>query len=334
MKNLLLQVMLTVSIMANVGHRLGGDIYPPENTLVAYKKLLSNNQCDDALKYVELDVCETQDGEIIVFHDMTLSRVVPKTPQNIEVLQGYDFDVVKIKDLPLRILKKLDLGDGAKIPTLKEVLDVSIAHKLKKQMLIEIKYFHSDAARYDLINLVSSYRDRLWVNFIAGDRFFFSSFPDDIKWFPEFKKHGFFVFRTFHPKIRENDLLQREVYDSTEWRSRTLLSESNFIFTKFRGRKQEFRIESRYVPRGSILRIGIEHGYDNSADKGVTFKLVDNQKNSLFEGFADYQTWQWFDLPVSSVKNLKLVIEDLDTDFSNAYPGNGGKVKVILISPR
>ncbi len=63
----------------NLGHRLGGDIYKPENTLYAYNKALKSLQNKKEFKNVEFDIRESKDGELIVFHDQTINRIVPKT---------------------------------------------------------------------------------------------------------------------------------------------------------------------------------------------------------------------------------------------------------------
>ena len=67
----------------NLGHRLGGDVFKPENTLHAYRQALEKLQDDGDFEYVELDVQETSDGAIAVFHDTTtIKRIVPKTPRS------------------------------------------------------------------------------------------------------------------------------------------------------------------------------------------------------------------------------------------------------------
>lgn len=326
--------LLLVTTFANEGHRLGGDIYPPGNTLYAYQKLLANNQCDTSFYYAECDIRETKDGEIVVFHDATLQRVVPAIDYNREILKGISFDSAKIIDLSFETIQKLELENGAHIPSLKEVLDASVEYKLHRQLLIEIKSIKTDKARNDLIDLVASYRDRLWVNFLAHPTNYYHSFPHDYVWIPKFKQYGFMVYRTGKAKVLDNDLIRGSFYSPNEWQRSFLLKEQHFSFNKYRGRKQVYQLSDRKVPSGSVLRIGIHHGYDDTGDKGVTFALVDSNNHTVLSAFSDYQVWQWFDIPFTSINGLTLIVEDQDTSFKGKHPGNGGKVKVEVLSPR
>lgn len=56
---------------ANSGHRLGGDLTKifPENTIELFDYVYKNNGFKKGLKYLEFDIQETLDGEIVVFHD-------------------------------------------------------------------------------------------------------------------------------------------------------------------------------------------------------------------------------------------------------------------------
>jgi len=91
-------------------HR-GASAYAPENTLEAFR-LAVEQQADG----VELDVQLTKDGKVVVIHDETIDRVSSG--------QGY------VKDYTLKELKKMSFNklhpeyQGAKIPTLKEVLEL------------------------------------------------------------------------------------------------------------------------------------------------------------------------------------------------------------------
>ena len=88
-----------------VAHRglWGGNIV--ENSLTAYKAAADNGYP------IEIDLFLTTDGEIVCFHDDTLTRMTGASG--------------KITDKSLAELKALSLnGTAEKIPTLKEVLDV------------------------------------------------------------------------------------------------------------------------------------------------------------------------------------------------------------------
>lgn len=106
-----------------VAHR-GASAYYPENTMAAFEGAITQGA-----DMVELDVQLTSDGEVVVFHDETISRCTDG--------RG------KVGDHTLAQLKKLDAGSwfhkkykGEKIPTLSEVLDFC---KSKIAVNIEIK---------------------------------------------------------------------------------------------------------------------------------------------------------------------------------------------------
>lgn len=103
----------------NIAHR-GASAYAPENTLASYDK--SHN--DIGASYIELDLQMTKDGHLIAMHDTTVDRTTNGTG--------------KVEAYTLKELKELDAGskfndahpqyadpsyEGAKIPTLDEILD-------------------------------------------------------------------------------------------------------------------------------------------------------------------------------------------------------------------
>ncbi len=88
-----------------IGHR-GANKSEPENTLRSFRKAIEL-QAD----YIELDVQVSKDGEIVVIHGYEISE-----------LTGYNGYVEK---MTLDELKQLDFGEGEKIPTLQEVIDLA-----------------------------------------------------------------------------------------------------------------------------------------------------------------------------------------------------------------
>jgi len=99
-----------------VAHR-GASAYEPENTLRAVRKALELGA--DA---IEVDVRRSKDGRIMVIHDDRLERTTNGT--------GY------VRDHDLTALRKLDAGQGERIPLLEEVL-TTVAGAVP--LLIEIK---------------------------------------------------------------------------------------------------------------------------------------------------------------------------------------------------
>jgi glycerophosphoryl diester phosphodiesterase len=114
-----------------IAHR-GASGLAPENTLAAVKKAL-----ETSADYIEIDVHQSKDGEVVVLHDPTVDRTTNGTG--------------RVADLTLAELKKLDAGlkfdssfTGERIPTLAQVLR---AVKGKKKLLIELK--KGEEAYYD-----------------------------------------------------------------------------------------------------------------------------------------------------------------------------------------
>ncbi|MDH4330611.1 MAG: glycerophosphodiester phosphodiesterase family protein [Candidatus Moranbacteria bacterium] len=99
-----------------VGHK-GAAGYAPENTLTSFQKAIDVG-CDRA----ELDVRLTKDNQVVVFHDKEVSALT----------DGEGF----VNEMTLDEIKKLNCGDGEKIPTLQEVVDLC---KDKIDLQIELK---------------------------------------------------------------------------------------------------------------------------------------------------------------------------------------------------
>jgi glycerophosphoryl diester phosphodiesterase len=113
---------------AIIAHR-GASKAAPENTLAAIKKAI-----EDKADWVEIDVQETADDKVVVFHDSDFMK-----------LAGVD---LKIWDATMDDLKDIDIGSwfapefkDQRVPTLAEVLDVC---KGKVGVNIELKYYGHD----------------------------------------------------------------------------------------------------------------------------------------------------------------------------------------------
>jgi glycerophosphoryl diester phosphodiesterase len=110
-----------------VGHRGGrGEGWPPENTLAAFERARAQGA-----RAIELDVRTCAGGEVVVFHDDTLARMTQATGRP---------DGRSIRDVPAAELARIDLGGGARIPSLREVLswaraaDVGVNVELKHEV--------------------------------------------------------------------------------------------------------------------------------------------------------------------------------------------------------
>ncbi|MFW9865999.1 MAG: glycerophosphodiester phosphodiesterase [Candidatus Thorarchaeota archaeon] len=99
-----------------IGHR-GAYNLAPENTLKAFRKAIELEA-----DYIEFDVHESQDGNLIVIH-------------GVDILKRMGNDK-KIDQMTLKELKKLDLGEGERIPELKAVFHLA---KGKIGLICELK---------------------------------------------------------------------------------------------------------------------------------------------------------------------------------------------------
>ncbi len=99
-----------------IGHR-GACGYEPENTLRSFKRAL-----DLQVDMVEFDVYTLAGGEIVIIHDDKVNRTT----------NGHGY----VLDKNFEEIRKLDAGQGEKIPTLEEALDLI---DKKCQVNIELK---------------------------------------------------------------------------------------------------------------------------------------------------------------------------------------------------
>ncbi|MBC3540547.1 glycerophosphodiester phosphodiesterase [Rufibacter sediminis] len=111
-----------------IAHR-GASGLAPENTLAAVRKAMETDA-----DFIEVDVHQSKDNEVVVIHDATLDRTTTGTG--------------RVSDFTLAELEKLDAGikldsafAGERIPTLAQVLK---AVKGKKKLLIELKKGEDD----------------------------------------------------------------------------------------------------------------------------------------------------------------------------------------------
>lgn len=120
--NTLLNIELFYNTTATA-HR-GGNVSAPENTLAAFKEAILAQ-----VEYIETDVQETKDGELILIHDSNFKRTTGVDKNVWEV----DYEEVKNYDAG----NYMNLGyTGAKIPTLDEAIKYV---RGRCKLLIEIK---------------------------------------------------------------------------------------------------------------------------------------------------------------------------------------------------
>jgi glycerophosphoryl diester phosphodiesterase len=103
--------------MLKIGHR-GASKFYPENTLMSFEKAF-----ELGANTVEFDVRQTKDGKLIIMHDKSVDRTTNESRL--------------VSEMTFREIRKLDAGNGEKVPTLKEAL--SVVKKFKGRCLVEIK---------------------------------------------------------------------------------------------------------------------------------------------------------------------------------------------------
>ena len=123
-------------------HR-GASSTHPENTMAAFRAAIAAGA-----GWIELDIHECADGELVVMHDGSVDRTTDGTG--------------KIADLSLAELRALDAGAwfsaefaGEGVPTLAEVL--ALVHTHGVRLNVEVKHFARPAAAQRLAGLLREY---------------------------------------------------------------------------------------------------------------------------------------------------------------------------------
>jgi len=126
-----------------IGHR-GAKSVAPENTLKSFKKAI-----ELGADFIEFDMHLSKDGEIVIMHDEDVFAITGK--------KGL------IKNMSLVELKNLDCGEGEKIPTLLEVIEIA---KGKIGLQCEIKAKNLTEQMVNLLRTHSLINSSLISSFI------------------------------------------------------------------------------------------------------------------------------------------------------------------------
>ncbi|KMT23260.1 glycerophosphodiester phosphodiesterase [Clostridium cylindrosporum] len=123
-------------------HRASAAI-APENTLAGFKESFLSGA-----EYIEIDIQETKDGELILLHDSNFKRTTGIDKNVWEV----NYDEVKTYDAGSHFSPSFT---GEKIPTLKEVIKFS---KDKTKLIIEMKHDNNINSNIEekVVNLVKT----------------------------------------------------------------------------------------------------------------------------------------------------------------------------------
>ncbi len=111
-----------------IGH-IGAKSIAPENLLKSFQKAIELNA-----DFIEFDLRLSKDGEFVIIHD-----------ENTLNLTGHNG---LVKEMTLRELKQLDIGEGEKIPTLAELIKIT---KGKIKLLTDLKVW---GFTQDLVNIL------------------------------------------------------------------------------------------------------------------------------------------------------------------------------------
>lgn len=137
-----------------------------ENTVQAVRNLIRKDKAHGPIKnlqYIEFDVQETKDGELVVFHDKGIARAFTMSGVNVMKLKRMGMDVIdtQLKDLTYEQLQELDVGGraGVKVPTLEAFLGCIREEGACCSVAVEVKHLHTDEARQKLIRLCREYKD-------------------------------------------------------------------------------------------------------------------------------------------------------------------------------
>ena len=115
--------------MKLLGHR-GARHEAPENTLGSIERALRAG-----VEGIEVDVHLSADGRVVVIHDETVDRTCPPARGRVDALRWAE-------------LRALDAGQGERIPSLEEVLDLV---RERAELFVELKVPGSEPALVDVL---------------------------------------------------------------------------------------------------------------------------------------------------------------------------------------
>ena len=106
-----------------VGHR-GAPREEPENTLASFERAIRIG-----VDWIEFDLRKTKDGMLVVIHDDRVDRTTNGNG--------------KVSDMTFEELQELDAGNGQRIPSLQQVIDLA-RNKVKMDMEIKEEGIETD----------------------------------------------------------------------------------------------------------------------------------------------------------------------------------------------
>ena len=134
-----------------------------ENTLVAIKSAI-----DSGADIVEIDIRESKDGEVVVLHDRTLTR-----------LWGYE---IEVNALTLDEVTSLGFGSN-RVPTLKQTLELFVDRP--SMLMIDMDTSeHAESALKVVKDSPLSSESIIWCGDVEAMRVIRKGSPEARIWFP------------------------------------------------------------------------------------------------------------------------------------------------------
>lgn len=160
-KHFLISILLVIGGYCNsqvlvIAHR-GASAIAPENTLPAFEKAIQAGS-----DYIETDVHQTSDGEIVIMHDLTVNRTC-EIPSSLKKLKGKK---VYIKEITAKEFCALKIkGSTTYPPTLDSAIKL-INGRCK--LLIELKKGNAfyPGIESKILEIISRHHAEQWVNII------------------------------------------------------------------------------------------------------------------------------------------------------------------------
>ncbi len=123
--------------VTRIAHRGASALYP-ENTRLAFRRAL-----EMGVDMLEVDLHLTRDDELVVMHDSTLNRTTDGAG--------------RVRAQPLAEIRRLDAGQGEKVPTFAEVL--ALVQSTPVRLCVEVKG-ETEAEGLDIVEAVLTALER------------------------------------------------------------------------------------------------------------------------------------------------------------------------------
>ena len=192
-----LSIIYATNTYSDLNHRGGceNDYYHkimllPENSLICLEAGLVGIgggemlQDSEMFEYLEFDVRETKDHEIVVYHGGSKGRIfgkdgpastsnamIPYSAYNKAVYESFNIGIswkkVRVKDVTLEQISQFKLyGEYDQfVPSLQEYLQATITFGLRRPLMVELKDIYSIDGRDKLLQIVSSYKQN-FINLV------------------------------------------------------------------------------------------------------------------------------------------------------------------------